>query len=258
VRLSEEAQAHVAAMLARAYEFFRLNLNDKLPNVLPEECGYRPFGVEYSSAPNRPDQVESFTVTRRFGDSHSKLSSKRARLLSECMLTVFDELECIAEAVTVELAQILSGKIVGDNLISAFHRWSRLQLNYSRPASIGSDLINDPHEDGTLITLVGATGPGLEIQRRSGIYRQADSAYEKDVTILPGEIASLLSGSLIAPRYHRVRRDYNLQERISFIFFGDIEPSLCQPWISNDTNLGIDIGQRILTNVKRFGLKGFA
>jgi hypothetical protein len=44
---------------------------------------------------------------------------------------------------------------------------------------------------------------------------------------------------------------------MALLFFADIDPALCKPWIENETNLGVDIGARVLTNALRFGLKPY-
>jgi isopenicillin N synthase-like dioxygenase len=74
---------------------------------------------------------------------------------------------------------------------------------------------------------------------------------------MPGEIIWLLSGGRIPPLFHRVNPKPSCEERIALLFFGDINPSACEPWVENEFNRGVDIGRRVLTSVNRFGLKGF-
>jgi hypothetical protein len=78
-----------------------------------------------------------------------------------------------------------------------------------------------------------------------------------EAIIFPGEIAWLLSGGKLRPMYHRVRTHQDIQERMSLLFFADLEPESCQPWISNGTNDTVDIGAHVRQNVIKFGLKGF-
>jgi hypothetical protein len=74
---------------------------------------------------------------------------------------------------------------------------------------------------------------------------------------LPGQIASLLSGGMIQPLYHQVIANHNVSERIAYLFFGDIDPQACTPWVTTEQNAGVDIGARVRTSVNRFGLTGF-
>jgi hypothetical protein len=45
-------------------EFFRADIQEKMLSRFPSDTGYRPYGVEYSQTPSRPDEMESFSVTR--------------------------------------------------------------------------------------------------------------------------------------------------------------------------------------------------
>ena len=56
---------YVQQLFTAAEMFFHLPVEEKLASRLPQECGYRPGGIEYSQSADRPDQVESFTVRPR-------------------------------------------------------------------------------------------------------------------------------------------------------------------------------------------------
>lgn len=239
-----------------AYSFFSEPLNKKMTNSLPQDMGYRPIGVEYSQSPERPDLAESFAASMRAADATKALPSHSGRVLYERMLSTISVLEKIAETIIIEIANTLCDRPVGDKLRGGFRRWSRLQLNYSQPAATTSLLINDSHEDGDLLTIACADGPGLELQIPTGEFISVTTA-PNEVLIIPGEIAWLLSGGRIRPLWHRVQRVPHCRERMALLFFGDIDPSLCVPWVNNSINLGIDIGARVLKSVTRFGLTGF-
>jgi isopenicillin N synthase-like dioxygenase len=186
----------------------------------------------------------------------TELPSASAQILYERMLSTIDILEPIAEALTIQLADRLNGDSSGEKLHGAFRCWSCLQLNYSRPSNITTAFIHEPHEDGHLLTIACATGPGLEVQMADDNYISIVTPPDK-VLIMPGEIASLLSGGQLRPLYHRVRPESSCGERMALLFFGDIHPQLCEPWIQNDVNMHVDIGARVLTNSNRFGVKAF-
>jgi hypothetical protein len=54
--------------------------------------------------------------------------------------------------------------------------------------------------------------------------------------------------------FHRVRPESSCAERIALLFFADINPRLCEPWVRNEINQDVDIGALVLKNPKRFGL----
>lgn len=256
ITLTKQACKNVAATFEAAYPFFRAPPDEKNKNILPEELGYRPTGIEYSQSPDRPDPIESFTVDGRTDAVPPDCKSASARELYKQMLSTFDVFERIAEALTIRLADTLGGKSAGSALRGALRRWSCLQLNYSRPADADAPFINESHEDGHLLTVSCANEPGLEIQTAGGDFVPMTTTPD-EVIIMPGEIVWLLSGGQIRPLYHRVRRESGCSERLALLFFGDISPRLCRPWVHSDVNEGIDIGGRVLTNAARFGLGGF-
>lgn len=256
IPLSKQACKNVTATFDAAYPFFRAPLEEKNKNILPEELGYRPTGVEYSQSPDRPDPIESFTVDGRTDAVLADCKTASARELYARMLDTFDIFDRIVEALTARLANTLGGNSAGRMLRGALRRWSCLQLNYSRPADAATTFINEAHEDGHTLTICCANEPGLEVQSAGGEFIPITTAPDQ-VLVMPGEIVWLLSGGQIQPLYHRVRREPSCSERLALLHFGDINPRLCRPWIHTDVNEGVDIGERVLTNATRFGLGGF-
>ena len=253
--LTPAAATAVAEAFDAAYPFFRLPLEEKLLNVLPADGGYRPFGIEYSRSPDAPDQIESFTTSYWTRSFVNRLSTPSARQLHVKMMIVNDALESIAEALTLRLEENIRGRS-SHNLRGRFQRWSRLQLNYSRPASVKTPFINELHEDGVLITITCVTGPGLEVQVPQGqLIPVVTGATE--ALAMTGEIAYLLSGGIIPAVFHQVRPTPTCTERLAFVFLGDVDPGLCDPWIDTEANRGIDIGEHVRNSAKRYGLHGF-
>ena len=251
--VSEVFSRLLAETFEAAQRFFHAPPAEKLLNKLPEDCGYRPPGIEYSQSAERPDPIESFTIIMRGADSRPLSAS--AQVLRDKMCAASGLFEQIAETLAMEIAGIISGQRHTERLRGALHRWSCLQMNYSRPANTDSPFLNELHEDGHLLTIACATGPGLEVQTSGHVFMPIATGW-KHVIVMPGEIVWLLSGGNIRPLYHRVRRDPESDERLALLFFGDINPRLCQPWLQNETNANVDIGLRVLTNAARFGLRG--
>ncbi len=238
-----------------ALEFFRAPAAEKEASQLPEDCGYRPTGVEYSRTRERPDRIESFTAGYRSIEFARGLSTKRASVLHARMIEVIGVLASVAETITVKASRALTG-VDHSELHGGFANWSRLQVNYSRPVDVAEGFINEFHEDGNLLTVACANSPGLEIKLPTGEFVPM-TALPPQILVMPGEIAWLLSGGAIAPLYHHVRSVPGVLERTSLLLFYDVDPDLCQPWICNDVNAGVDIGARVIASDKRFGLKGW-
>lgn len=253
LKISADVRQSIELVIEAAYRFFRCTAAEKILNTLPEDAGFRPYGVEYSYDPTQPDQVESFTMTARH--SAASLPSLRAQVLASRMLFLFNQLEELAEILTIQLATAVADHSF-PSLNGGFHRWSRLQLNYARPRRVMAPYIHEAHEDGNLLTLACATGPGLELRTGKAEFVQM-TVNPGELVVMPGQIAWLLSGGQIRPQYHRVRPHSGSEERIALLFFGDLSPSLCAPWLENEINRGVDIGHCVQTSVNRFGLQGF-
>jgi isopenicillin N synthase-like dioxygenase len=73
--------------------------------------------------------------------------------------------------------------------------------------------------------------------------------------IMPGKLAELLTGGQIKPMYHRVRA-VNACPRLSVLFFADIDPDRCEPWVGEGAD-AMACRAHVLTNAARFGMPGF-
>jgi isopenicillin N synthase-like dioxygenase len=256
ISLTETVYKTITDTFQTAYPFFRASSEEKILNCLPDDGGYRPFGIEYSKSPDSPDELESFTASNRSRFLENKLPTATAQLLHRRMLIVFDLFISISENLTARLEKAISGCAYEKKPKGAFDSWSRIQLNYSRPNDTKSAFINDAHEDGVLITITCATGPGLEIQTASGNFVPVTTS-PGEVLIIPSDITWLLSGGIIQPVYHQVRPVGNQSERLALVFLGDLDPKLCKPWLINEVNENVDIGSRVIASANRFGLQGF-
>jgi isopenicillin N synthase-like dioxygenase len=245
-------QKRLSGVFGAAQHFFPEPNEAKEQTRFPKDMGYRPFGGEYSNSPLNPDQVESFTVSPG-AIAPNRITSETGRLLCQGMLSCYESFESIAEGLTIHLANKLSQAEAGNTLRGEFHRWSRLQLNYSRPKEVKTPFINESHEDGALLTVAHAREPGLELQISDETFVPITNS-PNEVLVIPGDIAWLLSGGRLRPMFHRVRPESNCAERIALLFFADINPRLCEPWVRNEINRDVDIGALVLKNPKRFGL----
>jgi len=232
-------------------EFFKADSADKMTARLPRDGGYRPFGVEFSASPSRPDEMESFTFSHRSVETQIQLFAQ-AKTLHGAMCALFASIEPMVEELTLRAADRLKGTSGAVDFTGSFKDWSLLQLNYSRPSSTSADFINDLHEDGCLMTVMTVTGPGLELLVANGTFVPMQPTDR--LLFMSGEILNLLSGGTIPAIHHRVRPVRGLAERMSMLFFADMNPAVCKPWLLTPHNISVDIGRRVLTNSSRFGL----
>jgi isopenicillin N synthase-like dioxygenase len=250
-----EAEA-VAEVVSAAASFFRLPAAEKAKSRIGPAAGYRPQGIEYSNSPERPDEMETFSATAASASQGSALPSGSARNLHGRTAVAFQLLEQLAEQLVLALAEHLTRTAWKGALSGGLHRWSCLQVNHSHPSEARSEFINEVHEDGHFLTLAYATSEGLEVRQRDGGFSRITTASNQMVVMLGG-IASLMTDGRLPPLFHRVRSMPSCAERTSVLFFADLAPELCQPWIAGETNRSIDIGAYIRANPTRFGLQKY-
>jgi isopenicillin N synthase-like dioxygenase len=252
VTLDKQAAAQLRHTYRAARAFFDQPATKKNAARLPMDFGYRPFGVEYSQSPERPDLFESFSVNPNLFDGKRHLFVPESRSLYEIVSDTFCWLELIAEDVVVKLAAELSTQSAAERLKGGLRNWSVLQINNGLSGPDNVEFSSESHEDGCLLTLMSNTGGGLEFVNGSNAAPAHLGADE--IFVVAGDILHLLSGGAIRPLYHRVCAGGN-EGRMALLYFADLDPSLCLPWINSEMNKHIDIGARVRTNSVRHGLQ---
>ena len=253
IEIPDAVQRQIKDIFDGASEFFDESDQAKLLSRLPQDAGYRPYGVEYSQSSARPDQIESFTANYRIPPSLLYSIPDKARHLYNKMLKLFDVFETAAENLVIQIAERITGKSHFETLQGGFHAYSVLQLNYSKPSQLNADYVHELHEDGSLVTISSVTGPGFELQTKDGSFLPLTPC-GKEILFISGEILWLLSGGRVRPVYHRVQPASSSPERMSLLFFADLRPDLCIPWVKSQMNENVAIGERVLKNGIRFGL----
>lgn len=211
--------------------------------------GYRQLGQEYSKTPDRPDLTESFSVWRR-----NRARPELAAWSASCALhgplsAIFDRMTEVTRAIF----QALADHYAPGAPELRFRDGSWLQTNYYEPASHARELLQDPHEDMHLITLVCADAPGLEIEV-DGEFVPAELGAD-ELLLMPGSILTLMTGGRVKPLYHQVRNNHRNAPRSSLMFFVNPEvDQVLQPWIAAPINAGIDIVAHATAGPSNFGL----
>lgn len=243
----------LAGVVSAAFDFFRADPAEKAKCQAGTGIGYRPYGIEYSKAADRPDEMETFSTT--VASMTHVYPLRDAAELNRRTAAAFSVLERIAEQLIVAIANRLTNGTWQASLAGGVHRWSTLQINYSRPSQVRSSFINEEHEDGHFLTLVYGTAPGLEVRMLDGTFRPVSTS-DRPVAMLGG-VAALMTDGRLQPLFHQVRPSHDCDERISILFFADLAPELCQPWIVGETNRDVDIARFIRSNPVRFGLQKY-
>lgn len=252
-KASSEVALAISNAYAASHKFFDLPLNEKIASRLPRDLGYRPYGIEYSVSAEHPDQVESFSASRRLEATDMELPSVEARALYREAMHALSLLEPLAEEIVVTLAREISPDVDLSYIRGGLQGWSVLQLNRACLPQIATEQSSELHEDGCLLTLMAHDGPGLEIRTSDGSF-DAITLAQDELLAIPGEIMTLLSGGRIQPLYHRVKMVPNLVRRMAMLWFGDLNPALCVPWVQSAGSESINIGERVRGNGKRYGL----
>ena len=250
VKLGDLDAGNLSTAISTAVRFFQRPLEDKLAHGSTDHnYGYRPFGIEYSVTPERPDMNECFTLW----SSRLDLIPNAGDIddLTASFLDWRDSLAPLVEAVLDLVAANF-----GTAAAPAFEKASYLQINYCLPAPTERDLLQDKHEDGHMVTVLHATAPGLEIYAQGfdsdevkPILPDAD-----EVVIMPGSVLTALSGGKIAPLYHQVR-NHGLDDRQSIMYF--VNPEIEEPlfgWIDSADGTRADIREAVQNAPSMFGL----
>ena len=243
--LNDEQADRLAGALDAGRRFFTLPADRKARYASTDmNHGYRPLGREFSITPQRPDLNECFTIW------HDRLDliphSADLPELTEAWRRWRDSLVELVDGVLAELARHF-----GSDRSPAFRSASYLQMNaYTESSSRDRDLLQDPHEDGHMITIQHATAPGLEVVV-DGVGRPVLTG-PRQVLVMPGSVLTDLSGGRVPPLYHQVR-NHEHTGRISLMYF--VNPSLREPvysWL--DETGKVDLREKVRSNPSMFGL----
>ena len=228
VKLSDIDAGNLNTAISTAVQFFQRPLEDKMDHGSQDHnYGYRPFGIEYSITPDRPDMNECFTLWA----SRLDLIPNAADIadLNNSFLSWRDSLAPLVGAIVDEIARTFDGATAPD-----FEKASYLQINYCLPTPPERDLLQDKHEDGHMLTVLHANGPGLEIFLGDDETATPMLPAKDEVVIMPGSVLTALSGGAIPPLYHQVR-NHGLDDRQSIMYF--VNPEVDKPlfsWVESE------------------------
>jgi isopenicillin N synthase-like dioxygenase len=250
VKLSDVDAGNLQNAISTAVEFFHREEEDKRKHGSDDHnYGYRPFGIEYSISPERPDMNECFTVWASRLDLIPNADDIPE--LTGAFLDWRDSLAPLVKDVLDEVAREF-----GVGAAPEFEKASYLQINYCLPAPAERDMLQDKHEDGHMVTVLHANAPGLEIYAEGGDHDTVQPMLPAadEVVIMPGSVLTALSNGAIQPLYHQVR-NHCLDDRQSIMYF--VNPEIDAPlyaWQAGEDGTREDIRDYVRNAPKMFGL----
>jgi isopenicillin N synthase-like dioxygenase len=245
VKLDEIDAGNLHDAISTAVRFFQEPLDTKLAHGSTDHnYGYRPFGIEYSLTPDRPDMNECFTLWS------SRLDLvPNADGIADLTGSFLSWRDSLVPLVTAVLDQVARGQ---NGSVPEFEKASYLQINYCLPTPPERDLLQDRHEDGHMVTFLHATAPGLEIYVNDEVQPMLPGPDE--VVIMPGSVLTALSNGAIPPLYHQVR-NHGLDDRQAIMYF--VNPEVDEPlysWGEAADGERVDIRAHVQNAPTMFGL----
>jgi isopenicillin N synthase-like dioxygenase len=227
-----------------APQFFSLPIDKKSTCAVEDRPfdGFQERGKEYADRVERPDLNEAFLARISSIGAFDAHQIAPARALHYAMLCAACELEPFLSELAGNLRREIAGLLAD---VDGFYRASHIQVNWYRPSQEERDYLQDPHEDGTFFTALVTDSPGLELKNEDDQFIPAE-VQDGTILVMAGEICTLMTGGLIKPVEHRVRRTANIQSRMSAMYFANPNPNglRLEPWIATKLNEGVDILER--------------
>ncbi|MEV4313431.1 2OG-Fe(II) oxygenase family protein [Actinocrispum sp. NPDC049592] len=233
-------------LFQQARAFFDRSIDAKLRHSTADwNFGYRAQGHEYGSTPDRPDLNEVFTY---WSDDPALVPHRE--LIGDFLGALRAYWDQVSDAAQLVLDTV-AAHFGAENTLS-FRKSSHIQINNYRSTDETRDLLQDCHEDGHLITLLTADGPGLEIVDGQRI--SAPRTEKDEVLVMAGSVLTAMTGGAVDPVYHQVR-NHRLDRRISIMYF--VNPDVgapIVPFVHNEHNAGVDIADQVRRNPEKYGL----
>lgn len=253
IRVKEALLALIDLVFSEARRFFHAEKDTKRRCSIPGmNEGWQDIGNEFSQDSTRPDLNETFWVTwknrQRVLETYLEQGLSFYDIMTQCLLAYHE----IEREITSTLFRYYVSDEAGPEFNCQYD--SDLLVVYYQPDQHIRELLQESHEDGTYMTIVKPTKPGLELLLGDNSFHPVRIEREQ-LLVMPGEIMSLLSGYQIKPLVHQVRRHQGQHERFALCYFGhpDMNPGqVISPWVQNKTNEGVDILERSIRNKMKY------
>lgn len=203
--------------IAAAYD--QLDRRQKLAFSFPEQTdGFLPFGLEYSETPERPDLCERFCYWSARRDVHREFSLARTPFYRE-MAAYETCINAIAQDLLDAICENLGGtpqQPVKESSYLQFCAYERHHCRHDRA------YLQDPHEDGHLLSFIRPTGPGLILLPDSAPVSALPRSDE--MIVLAGSLLEALTDGEVPAMPHAVEHPRTHIRRQSLMYF--VNPDL--------------------------------
>lgn len=253
VRLTSHEADQLARLYSEASRFFAAgpehnarHSNARLTN------GYRPPRAAHNNGDpvNESDVNDSFLY---WNPDHARRLPRHTEIPG--LLHALEQYRVgPARRVIAELLAELAGHYRYPRVLP-FEEASVLQINsFGEPGP--RELLQTPHEDGVLATVIWTSAPGLEAVGEDGPARLTTTPDE--VLVMPGGILTAMTGGEIRPLIHQAR-NHGLEtslNRKSVMYFScpDIDKGVIEPYVVTEMNRDLDIRDAIRSATDAFGL----
>jgi isopenicillin N synthase-like dioxygenase len=245
VRLGSFEAQNLADLYREATAFFASGTSAKLRYSVPNRIsGYRPHGYAHSGSAYEPDLNDSFLYwkhRRKTLPYHEEIGS---------FLDAFETYRLVAAKIVTDVVENLQAHY-GYKHELPFEEASVLQIN-SFGVPTDHELLQHPHEDAVLLTVISTSEMGLEAVFEDKVMPLTFTADE--VLVMPGSVLTLMTGGEIRPFYHQAR-NYGFPNRKSVMYFVSPDATnAIEPFVANDFNGAKSIRDAVIKNPQTFGL----
>ncbi|WP_185732335.1 2OG-Fe(II) oxygenase family protein [Burkholderia sp. Bp8963] len=206
-----------------------LDRRQKRAFSFPEETdGFLPFGLEYSNTPERPDLCERFCYWAARRNAHQGFPLVKSEFY-RTMAAYETCINVVAQNLLDAVCENLGGTPQLPVRNSSYLQFCEYNPDYCR---YDREYLQDPHEDGHLLSFIKPTAPGLVLFPDSAPVSATPRPDE--MIVLAGSLLEALTDGEIPAMQHAVERPRTPAQRKSLMYF--VNPDLSAQHASSIVN----------------------
>ncbi|CAI1722813.1 Uncharacterised protein [Serratia quinivorans] len=198
--------------ITKTYE--SVDNNQKQAFSFPEKTdGFLPLGSEYASSPERPDLCERFCYWSGRRELHRGFDVTDSDFYKG--VSAYETaVNPIAQDLLDAVCQNLGGPAQPRVKDSSYLQFCAYKPDLRRAER---EYLQDPHEDGHLLTFIKPTSPGLMLFTREGLVPATPAADE--MVVLAGSLLEVLTDGEVRAMHHAVKKPDAPVFRKSLMYF---------------------------------------
>jgi len=186
-----------------------------------ETDGFLPFGLEYVDSPARPDLCERFCYWQARHQVHQKFSVAGTEFYNA--VSAYElAINTLAQDLLDAICQNLGGSAQAAVRNNSYLQFCVYKPDYRRTYR---EYLQDPHEDGHLLSFIKPTLPGLILLPPSGPIPAMPAPDQ--IVVLAGSLLEALTDGEVRAMHHAVRNPDAPVLRKSLLYF--VNPNLAVP-----------------------------